>query len=129
MSTINIAGSHGIRLPKTIDEKWYSLIDLMSSNKYPNIIALGCFANHVTFYSQQVRALNLIDALCNTGKLKSDDHVAVVGAGLAGLSAAAATLARGLTVHLFEKLNDPALLDGRMPLQTDSQKRWIDPFV
>jgi hypothetical protein len=126
---IKIAGSSAIGLPRTVDERWYVLIDLMTSDTHPNVIALGCFARHLTFYSQQVRALNLIDALCNTGRIKAGEAIAIVGAGLSGLTAAAAAARRGIAVHLFEKEGDPSTLDGRMPLQKDSMKRWVDPFI
>ena len=36
---------------------------------YPGAYLLGCFSRHVTIYSQQVRGLNLIDALCRTGQV------------------------------------------------------------
>lgn len=117
------------RLPRTDDERWRNLLGWMSVPKHPGVYVLGCFARHVTFYSQQVRALNLVDALCKTGALPEGGALGVVGAGLSGLTAAAAALRRGLSVHLFQKGEDPQIDPGRMPLQKTSDERWIDPFI
>jgi hypothetical protein len=64
---------------------------------------LGCFEKRVTLFHQQVRALNLVYAL-NTLGYCQDANVAVVGAGVAGLTAAAA-LARipGCQVTVIER--------------------------
>lgn len=117
------------RTDSRLDANWHDLLKLLGCQAHPNLFLLGCFARHVTFYSQQIRAYNLVDALCNTGRLTSGDAIAVVGAGLAGLSTTAAALARGLKVHLFERNNSPGTDIGKMPLQVDTQKRWIDPFI
>lgn len=115
--------------PRTDDECWRTLLERMGVPGHPGIYVLGAFARHVTFYSQQVRALNLVDALCNTGRVAQGGSVAVVGAGLAGLTAAAGAVRRGLHVHLLEKDGDPRDSMGRMPLQINSAERWIDPFI
>jgi threonine dehydrogenase-like Zn-dependent dehydrogenase len=47
----------------------------------------------VNFAAQQNRALNLIWALAKDGRLQPDDRVAVIGAGLTGLTAAAGLIA------------------------------------
>src|SRR5438105_3097857 len=117
------------KTPRTDDERWKELLRLMAVPNHAGVYVLGCFAQHVTFYSQQVRALNLIDALCKTGKLAEGDSIGVVGAGLAGLTSAAAALRRGLFVHLFQKEGDPQTDPGRMPLQMNSDERWVDPFI
>jgi hypothetical protein len=115
--------------PRTPDERWRILLERMGVPRHPRVYVLGTFARHVTFYSQQVRALNLVDALCGMGRVAEGSSVAVVGAGLAGLTAAAAALRRGLHVHLVEKRGDPRLSPGLMPLQGGCEERWIDPFV
>ncbi|HEY0174567.1 MAG TPA: NAD(P)-binding protein [Pyrinomonadaceae bacterium] len=117
------------KAPRTDDERWKELLRLMAVPGHAGVYVLGCFARHVTFYSQQVRALNLIDALCKTGAVADGGSVGVVGAGLAGLTAAAAALRRGLTVHLFQEDDDPQNDPGRMPLQMNSDERWVDPFI
>jgi hypothetical protein len=117
------------KAPRTDDERWSELLKRMAVPNHTGVYVLGCFARHVTFYSQQVRAMNLIDALCKTGTLMEGSVIGVVGAGLAGLTAAAAALQRGLSVHLFEKDANPQADPGRMPLQTSSDEREVDPFV
>jgi hypothetical protein len=117
------------KAPQTDDQRWSELLKRMAVASQPGVYVLGCFAQHVTFYSQQVRAMNLIDALCKTGTLAEGGSIGVVGAGLAGLSVTAAALKRGISVHLFEKDADPQADPGRMPLQTNSDERWVDPFI
>ena len=72
----------------------------------PAVYVLGSFERRVTLYSQQVRALNLVHALTNGGHLTPGQHVAVIGGGVAGLTAAAALLHLGLNVTLLEKQAD-----------------------
>lgn len=90
---------------------------------------LGSFARRVTFYSQQVRALNLVDALCDSGRVTSRGEVAVIGAGVAGMTAAAGLIRRGARVCIFEKDADPAKKEGRMPLQQGSGQRVVNPHI
>jgi hypothetical protein len=63
---------------------------------------IGPFARRVSFASQQLRALDLIDALEARGKLPDNGPVAVIGAGLSGVTAAAALLGRRCKVDLYE---------------------------
>jgi NAD(P)-binding Rossmann-like domain len=115
--------------PKFVDVRWEELLAQMEVPGHPRVYVLGCHANHVTFYSQQVRALNLLDALRKSGTLAQNGHVSIIGAGLAGLTAAAGALSMGLHVHLFEERNDPAESRGRMPLQINSNQRHIDAKI
>jgi hypothetical protein len=48
---------------------------------HQRIYVLGCFARHVTIYSQQVRALNLISALRRKELFANNPKVAVIGGG------------------------------------------------
>src|SRR3954471_15203875 len=80
------------------------VIDAAYLHSCPNCFFIGPFAKRVSFASQQYRAIDLVEALQRRGKLTSDSSVAVVGAGLAGLTATAAL--RGLRckkVHLYEQ--------------------------
>jgi hypothetical protein len=90
---------------------------------YPGAYLLGCFSRHVTIYSQQVRGLNLIDALCRTGQLGAQTRVAVVGSGVAGLTAAAAALVRGAKVTLIEQRSDLC------PIQSEAGERYLHPHI
>jgi hypothetical protein len=84
---------------------------------------LGCFGKTVTFYSQQRRALNLIWALFREQLLRQDDSLAVVGGGLAGLTAAAAAASKGCHVTLFER-NDEIL-----HVQRTNGSRYVHPHL
>lgn len=91
--------------------------------EYPNVYVLGCFAKYATIYSQQVRAINLVDSLCRTGQMASGTKVAIVGAAASGLTAAVAAALRGATVEVFEK-------EGVLfPIQRNPGRRFLHPHV
>lgn len=113
----------------TEPERWETLLDAFSVPDYPAVYVLGCFARRVTFYSQQVRALNFVDALCNSGRVTGRRELAVIGAGVAGLTAAAALLRRGAPVRIFERRADPGKIQGRMPLQQGCKQRVVHPHI
>lgn len=70
---------------------------------------LGSFEQRVTVYAQQVRALNLVDAILSRGLVQETGKVAIVGGGAAGITAAVA-LARAApalkTLDLYESRSD-----------------------
>src|SRR5215467_2079596 len=66
---------------RTPPVNWAKVLDRFSVPKRQGIYVLGCFARHLTLYSQQVRALNLVAALCHTGELKTNTQLAVIGGG------------------------------------------------
>ena len=90
---------------------------------YGHVYALGCFARYATIYSQQVRAINLVDSLCRSGCLPTGTRVAVVGGSTAGLTAAAAAALRGAAVNVFEK--GPFLF----PIQDNPARRFLHPHI
>src|SRR5262245_31817669 len=65
------------------------VIDAAYLHSCPNCYFIGTFAKRVTFTSQQYRAIDLVEALRRKDKLSPDKSVAVIGAGLAGLTAVA----------------------------------------
>src|SRR5947199_6049689 len=77
--------------PLTID----SFLDDMRAD-VGGAFVLGCFNRYITVYSQQVRATNLVGALMEKHGTMADMRVAVVGAGFAGVTAAA---------HMLEQTN------------------------
>jgi FAD dependent oxidoreductase len=100
------------------------ILTMMSSS--PDLegpYVLGCFGKMVTFYSQQRRALNLIWALSEKGMLGSSVDLAIVGGGLAGLTAAAAAASKGRDVTLFER-NDEIL-----HVQRTNGSRYVHPHL
>lgn len=107
-----------------INQTWQDILALLQVPTHPNMFVLGSFAARVTVYSQQVRALNLIDALVSTGRIRRRSSVAIVGAGAAGLTAASALLRMGvLNVRIFESE------DGVLPIQRSSRARYLHPHI
>lgn len=85
---------------------------------------LGIEDTRITFFSQQVRALELAHALQHEHLLKANARIAVIGGGAAGITLAAAlALQGGVDVRLFEQ--ESRLL----PLQGAAQRRRIDPHI
>jgi hypothetical protein len=70
-----------------------------------SVFVLGSFEQRVTVFAQQVRSLNLVDAILSRGLLQDTGRVAIVGGGAAGITAAVA-LARAApnlrALDLFE---------------------------
>ena len=70
----------------------------------PGLYVLHPEFERVNFYSQQLRVLALVAELSSTGRLpKGARNVAVVGAGIAGLTAAAALATMGAAVTVYEE--------------------------
>lgn len=88
-----------------------------------DIYILGCLANGVTVFRQQVRALNLGTAL--SFRFKANERIAVVGGGIAGLTLVAALLALmpRAKITLFESRMDLC------PLQQGAETRWLHPHI
>lgn len=83
---------------------------------------IGTFDRRITFFSQQVRALRLADALEQSGILQPGHRVGVVGAGAAGMTIAVAIALLGNDVTLY----DPAAKV--LQLQSDSP-RLLHPHI
>jgi hypothetical protein len=89
----------------------------------PGAYFIGPFGRRVSFASQQRRVLNTIWALEETGKLQCEDRVAIVGAGLAGVTAAIGLASRGMNVFLYEA--SPNILS----LQSQTNHRFVHPSI
>ena len=110
-------------MTQPIDDRWRSIIKYTRLPKADGVYIVGSFARSVTVYSQQVRALNVVDALCGMGHLSHATRVAVVGGGIAGITCATALVTIGTPVVVYEKeLN-------LIPLQFDSDKRYLHPHI
>lgn len=91
---------------------------------HPGAYVLGIDDTRITFFSQQVRALELAHALQHEHLFHANARVAVIGGGAAGITLAAAlALQGGTSVHLFEKAHR------LLPLQGDTQRRRLDPHI
>lgn len=97
---------------------------------------VGAFDTGVTVYSQQIRALNLVWAGVSSGVIPSlsegqdalpgeEVSIAIVGAGFAGLTVAAALLKKRANARIFLFEQRDALL----PLQQGSDSRWLHPRI
>lgn len=84
-----------------------AVIDAAATEK-TSVYLLGP-SQRVSFASQQRRALNLIVALEQQELISKRDRVAVIGAGIAGLTAAAGLQRMGCDVTIFE--SGPRILD------------------
>ena len=90
----------------------------------PGAYVLGCFDSRITFYSQQVRALELAHALHNQHHVAAHARIAVIGGGAGGVTVAAAlALQSDATIFLYEQS------DVLIPLQRESQRRRLDPHI
>ena len=88
------------------------------------VFVIGTFDSRITFYSQQVRGLELAYALKDQGRLRQGMRCAVVGAGAAGVAAASAlVLLEELHVALFDTANEV------LSLQSASDRRRLDPHI
>lgn len=85
------------------------------------LYVLGCLQRPLTFHSQQQRAFNLIWALSQKKLVGPQSRIAIVGGGLAGVTAATAALLCELHVTLLER--NQQLLD----LQTGNKTRFVHP--
>jgi len=105
--------------------KPFDIIEGAMVREHPKFYVLGCFDSRITFYSQQVRALSLVHALYDQGYLKDAPRIAVIGAGAAGVTAAAAAAlaCNNARVILFEASQD------LVPLQIGTDRRKLDPYI
>ncbi len=88
----------------------------------PDLFFVGQADKRITFYSQQVRALELVHSLHIAGRLAETDRIAVVGAGAAGLTAEMALNVLRIRVELFDTSNQLLSLQAGSP-------RLLDPKI
>ncbi|WP_426051636.1 ABC-three component system protein [Brevundimonas sp. SL161] len=88
---------------------------LAGSPKDPGLYFVGAYERRITFYSQQVRALRLAHAFSQSGHSPSTDHIAVVGAGAAGVTAALALALLGYDVALYDPATSILQLQSASP--------------
>ena len=110
-----------LTVPETIIAK--NIVDASTAGSYRRVFFLGPYARRVSFASQQNRALNLLWALRAKGLLDANDHVAVIGAGLSGVTVTAALFELGCKVTLYESG------EGVLTRQGAAKHRYIHPTI
>lgn len=97
-------------------------LSLSEAPGHSGLFFLGPADSRITFYSQQVRALRLVHALAERGRVAPNEPIAIIGAGAAGITAALAAALSGFDVTLYERA--PEIL----PLQSGSP-RLLHPHL
>jgi NAD(P)-binding Rossmann-like domain len=92
-------------------------------SEWPEIYVLGCFDLKKTFYTQQKRSVALATLLSRVGRIKPTTTVAVVGAGLGGMTVASMLAHFGANVRVFEKQGTCG------PAQITSSRRFVHPNI
>lgn len=87
------------------------------------VYCIGPYARRVSFSSQQHRALNLVWALKQDDQLRKGMRIAIVGGGIAGLTAALAFGFEQCTVHVFEQSQQ------KLSLQRHTEHRFVSPTI
>jgi hypothetical protein len=106
-----------------------SFDDVIAESLVPDtksVFVLGCLDHRVTVLAQQLRALNLVDAILQGKYSRAQGRIAVVGGGIAGVTAATALslAAPGLArIDLFERK------DTLLHLQKGSRDRFLHPYL
>lgn len=75
----------------------------MNVTSEPGLFVLGSYEDRVTIYSQQIRACNFVYALNEIEGLGKGKKLAVIGAGIGGMAAAAAAASLGVETHIYER--------------------------
>lgn len=96
------------------------LRSMRGNGEWASVFVLGCHEKRVSFIAQQSRAINLVYALHETGCLPTGKTVAIIGGGVAGVTAAIAFGLLGTKVTLFEE-------NSLLHLQKQADDRWLHP--
>ena len=87
-----------------------AILDASRCGDKDRVFVLGSYDRRVTIYNQQVRALNLVHGLCESELVGDESSVAVVGAGIGGLTVAAGLASKGISVSVLEAAASPLWL-------------------
>ncbi|MDB2438136.1 FAD-binding protein [Hellea sp.] len=106
-----------------IDNDLRSVLLASNVEETPNCYILGCFEDKKTFLTQQERAIWLSTAILKFWRGSTAPRVAVIGSGIAGVTATACLSTGGAEVVLIEKS------DELIPLQRRNDTRYIHPHL
>ena len=102
----------------------FDVIEGSHVSGHPGLYVIGSFDSRITFYSQQVRAIELAYALQQQGHLRQNLRIAVIGGGAAGITISSAlALITNASIDLYEKADDI------LPLQRATARRNLDPHI
>lgn len=97
------------------------LLDLaLVPGSSPAVYAIGMATSRITMDDQQKRSVNIVWALLRERRVLRGEPIAIIGAGIAGVTAAAYAHQQGLEVALFERHDAPFSVQ-------QGSKRWVHP--
>jgi hypothetical protein len=89
-----------------------------------NIFGIGLGDSLVTIYGQQVRSICLAHLLTEANTEENRDSVAIIGAGISGLTVSLKLLLLGWrNIYIYERLPD------LLAIQNGCDTRWIHPHI
>nr|MDQ2646003.1 FAD-dependent oxidoreductase [Myxococcota bacterium] len=88
--------------------------------EWPGVYLLGTPASRITIADQQKRAFNLVASLVASGRVRPETAIAIVGAGVAGATAAVYATRLDLKVAVFEQHGDAMMIQ-------QGSSRWLHP--
>ncbi|MDP9111290.1 MAG: hypothetical protein M3M96_06640, partial [Candidatus Eremiobacteraeota bacterium] len=91
-----------------------------------SVFFLGSFESRVTLFAQQIRALNLADALVEQAIVRPTGRVAIIGGGVAGMTLAAALAVAAPTLTVIDLYDRKEEL---LHLQRGSRDRYLHPHL
>jgi hypothetical protein len=101
-------------------DEFLALVELPHNS---NRFVLGPFDPGITLFRQQTRGLNLLYALKESSRLKPKQRIAIIGGGVAGVTAAAAAATLGFSTTLIERRHS------LIHLQQGCDTRWLHPHI
>lgn len=107
-------------------QKYEMILKICGLRSRPYAYAISRHADRINFETQQIRAINLIDALFFNKVANPASEVAVIGGGIAGVTASARLLERGCNVTLIERGPKES---GYFARQKKSSHRFIHPNI
>ncbi len=116
--------AYQVRVLRAIEREFQKhVLSRAAVKNWKGVYVLGCFEKRKTFYSQQVRALDLCRVLAESGKLDGVNDAAIVGGGAGGMTAALALTVLGIKTTLFESA--ASLLH----MQSAATTRYLHPHI
>lgn len=109
----------------------FAVRDPSTQRPYEGFYTIGCAQGSISIPSQISRAQMLAERLLESNRVCHHDHVCIIGAGFAGVTAALYLAERGVKVHVLERSDEPFSLQLRSqrmihPHEYDWPLPWFD---